>query len=441
MAPAATVMRSVNPGKPGSANSGGAAGAGDAAESFENTLKRAGNTRDAAKADAPAQQQAIAVGEKEAQEPVTEETAETALERAVRELTQVLVAEASSTPVLDAAVPEVPPMELQEMPMKVCAEEMDFPTLPMASTEWSMPAVQEPAVREGVAPEIRENIPVQGFQADAQTGVFELDPAVMLAVNGGDTEVIDLKAMPAMQPVEMPAKQGDAGADQKPVQHGVFHSGKVEDPGDEPVEAFTSWVERSFAQGRANDDLASVGAAELASTEVGSSDLFRVEDSGKRVVTPLATEKPVPAAEARFAQENHPRIVTAVRSEMIGGGGKMEIRLDPPELGALAVKIELRDGVMTAAFSTSSDEATRLLSHSLSQLKNTLETQGISVEKLQVQQAPREEHSSRSGEDGGRQQQGGQDERESKQDQERREMLQRMWRRIAVGSDPVDLTA
>ena len=37
----------------------------------------------------------------------------------------------------------------------------------------------------------------------------------------------------------------------------------------------------------------------------------------------------------------------------------MHIRLDPPELGALQVTVHMEDGVMSAMFQTSTDDATR----------------------------------------------------------------------------------
>jgi flagellar hook-length control protein FliK len=121
----------------------------------------------------------------------------------------------------------------------------------------------------------------------------------------------------------------------------------------------------------------------------------------------------------------------------------MQIRLDPPELGALKVMVEMRDGVMNATFQTSNEQATQLLSHSLNQLKHVLESQGMSVERLQVEQAPRNEHSGRNGEDGQRQQeqQRWSDEHTARQEQQRKEMLRRMWRRVSGAGDPIDFLA
>jgi flagellar hook-length control protein FliK len=143
--------------------------------------------------------------------------------------------------------------------------------------------------------------------------------------------------------------------------------------------------------------------------------------------------------EQHFAADNHPRILSGIHGQLLPGGGTMHLKLDPPELGALQVSVHMQDGVMTASFQTSNDDATRLLSHSLTQLKHALEQQGVSVEKLHVTQAPRDSNSSFDDQRSGQQHPGEQS--AAQQEQQRREMLRRMWRRLTNGSDPLDLVA
>jgi len=141
--------------------------------------------------------------------------------------------------------------------------------------------------------------------------------------------------------------------------------------------------------------------------------------------------------EGRFAEVNHPEIVRVVRGQLLPNGGTLQIRLDPPDLGPLNVTVTMRDGAMSAAFATANDQATRLLSHSLGQLKMVLETAGVTVEKLQVQQAPR----SQGGDASDAQQQGRdsqQQDASSRQEQQRREILERMWEKIQMGGEDVD---
>ncbi len=60
----------------------------------------------------------------------------------------------------------------------------------------------------------------------------------------------------------------------------------------------------------------------------------------------------------------------------------------------LQVSVHMRDGVMTASFETSNDDATRMLSHSLGSVEiAALEASGVSVEKIHVQQSPNKQES------------------------------------------------
>lgn len=156
---------------------------------------------------------------------------------------------------------------------------------------------------------------------------------------------------------------------------------------------------------------------------------------------------PVPELppEVRFGEMNHDKVVTGVRAELLPNGGSMNIRLDPPELGDLLVSVSIRDGVMTAAFQTSNEKATSLLSHSLSDLKSMLESQGVHVDRLHVQQAPKDGNDTSAGNSNGSQQ--GQsypspeDREAARREQQRKDTLERMWAKLMGGGDPLDLVA
>lgn len=153
-----------------------------------------------------------------------------------------------------------------------------------------------------------------------------------------------------------------------------------------------------------------------------------------------ASSSPATPPETRFALDNHEKIVTGVQTKLLPNGGSMQIRLDPAELGSMTINLHMRDGVMSATFETTSDHASQLLSHSLGQLKTALESQGMNVERLNVQQAPKGSgsHSSKDGE--GHSDSGAQS-REQQQEQQRKEMIKRMWKRLGGIQDPLDLVA
>jgi len=153
----------------------------------------------------------------------------------------------------------------------------------------------------------------------------------------------------------------------------------------------------------------------------------------------VAAPPPAPQTpEAQFAQANHSSIVTAVHGQLLPNGGSMHIRLDPPELGAVRIHVEMRDGIMTASFETTNDQATKLLSHSLGELKTSLEAQGVTIDRLHVRQATKEQSSSGEGRQDDRDRQ---QEHAANQEQQRKEMLRQMWRRLMKGQGPLDLVA
>ena len=120
----------------------------------------------------------------------------------------------------------------------------------------------------------------------------------------------------------------------------------------------------------------------------------------------------------------------------------MNLKLNPPDLGEMNVRVEVRDGVVSASFSAERDQTVKLLSHSLGDLKSSLEAQGITVEKLHVTQTPKDSSSNNSQSDS--RGSGSQSQQRADADgkgQQRREMLQRMWKKLMKGQDPLDLLA
>ena len=152
----------------------------------------------------------------------------------------------------------------------------------------------------------------------------------------------------------------------------------------------------------------------------------------------IGASKLPPPTEAQFAEINHSKIVSEIQGRLLPNGGSMHIRLDPPELGAIHVHVEVRDGIMNASFETDNDQTVQLLSHSLGSLKTALEAQGMTIEKLHVHQSPRQQQAA------GERRQGDSDHAQdhaARQEQQRKEVMRRMWRKLMKGPDPLDLVA
>ena len=169
----------------------------------------------------------------------------------------------------------------------------------------------------------------------------------------------------------------------------------------------------------------------------------QVSATEKKVAAPAPpTSTSAAARETEFAEANHGKIISGVTGQLLPNGGSLQLRLDPAELGAVNISVHMRDGVMTATFDTSNDQAAKLLTHSLGQLKTALESQGVSVGSLHVQQTPRDSQAnSHEGRQQGENGSNDTSQQERQQEQQRKEMVRRMWRRLNGGKDPLDLVA
>ena len=78
------------------------------------------------------------------------------------------------------------------------------------------------------------------------------------------------------------------------------------------------------------------------------------------------------------------RVARAIDFAQQRGGGPIEIRLSPPELGSLRVQIELKEGVLTASLEAETPAARSTLLDNLPALRDRLEQQQIRIEKFDV---------------------------------------------------------
>jgi flagellar hook-length control protein FliK len=165
-------------------------------------------------------------------------------------------------------------------------------------------------------------------------------------------------------------------------------------------------------------------------------------------------------AEKQFAEANGPSIIRAVQIQVdpsrdVGGAGsaspsngKITLRLDPPEVGALQVAVEMKNGLASVTLVTENPEAARLMTHTLGELRDSLQAAGVAVDRMTVSQAPPSSSSDNrgSGENSrnqnGSNQQGSangqgfawRDDESSRREQQRRQMLERLWKKV-TGDD------
>jgi len=82
---------------------------------------------------------------------------------------------------------------------------------------------------------------------------------------------------------------------------------------------------------------------------------------------------------------NSARLTRGLNSAVSQQGGAVTLRLTPPDLGTVRIQLNLQGTNVTAQFHAETDSAQRLLTQQLGQLRTSLESQGLNVEKLGVQ--------------------------------------------------------
>ncbi len=92
----------------------------------------------------------------------------------------------------------------------------------------------------------------------------------------------------------------------------------------------------------------------------------------------------------------------ALRSVVNQKGGSVTLRLTPPELGALRVRVEMNNSLVSARFEAQTEGVRSILQSNMSTLRQALESQGLTVQHLHVQMAaqPSTPEQSMGGEDG-----------------------------------------
>ncbi|MEM6561541.1 MAG: flagellar hook-length control protein FliK, partial [Planctomycetota bacterium] len=160
---------------------------------------------------------------------------------------------------------------------------------------------------------------------------------------------------------------------------------------------------------------------------------------------PIATAKPdlpAPVSREQFVAQNEPSVVRSVSGLVKDNGGEMRIRLDPPSLGNVSVRVKMVGGAAEVSFVTPSGDAAKALGQSLHALKQSLETAGIQVDRLNVRQAqPTDSQSNTNSDTRGGDDPAARDQRQNEQHRAREELAKR-WRNVIYGDDlEADLAA
>jgi flagellar hook-length control protein FliK len=142
---------------------------------------------------------------------------------------------------------------------------------------------------------------------------------------------------------------------------------------------------------------------------------------------PMRSVDAAPTDPRQVMRDNGEQLIRHVRTTVTKGGGDVQMRLDPPTLGSVVVRVRVVEGTAQVALITPSTEAANALGKSLQQLKHALEATGLNVDRLNVRQtAPvdagqQARQDSRDGQQDGRQQDGRRQEQQTDADGRRRQ--------------------
>jgi len=96
---------------------------------------------------------------------------------------------------------------------------------------------------------------------------------------------------------------------------------------------------------------------------------------------------PAPDLALPTEADAHPSAQLAAKGIAILGnqrGGAITMRLEPPALGQLRIELQIQQGAVVADFTAATPEARVLLEANLGMLRERLESQGLSVERISV---------------------------------------------------------
>lgn len=136
----------------------------------------------------------------------------------------------------------------------------------------------------------------------------------------------------------------------------------------------------SNAQGQSSLASASMTESQLGQSVPVSADAIASRSAPTSQLSPNAN------ANAELASQFNGKLVsrglTALTQQR---GGTLSIRLDPPELGAVQVKMVMQQGSVSVDFRAATPEARAILEMHLGALRSALEAQGLNVDRLQVE--------------------------------------------------------
>lgn len=108
--------------------------------------------------------------------------------------------------------------------------------------------------------------------------------------------------------------------------------------------------------------------------------------TGPKDHQPAAIQQPLaPSLDASQFEANVSRVIRGMHGTVNQQGGAVTLRLSPPEMGIVRIEMQIDGGVVTARLHAEHESAKTLLTQRLHELRQSLEMQGLTVDRLHVQ--------------------------------------------------------
>ena len=106
-----------------------------------------------------------------------------------------------------------------------------------------------------------------------------------------------------------------------------------------------------------------------------------------------------PSTVAPIGRQVAQQVEQGMLSTVKGGGTRLDLQLNPQELGSITVSLSVRNGEVSAVIRSEKSETTDMISRQVDAIRMNLEQQGLKVDKLEVRQETSQEQNSASWQD------------------------------------------
>lgn len=106
-----------------------------------------------------------------------------------------------------------------------------------------------------------------------------------------------------------------------------------------------------------------------------------------------------PSAVAPIGRQVAQQVERGMLSTVKGGGTRLDLQLNPQELGSITVSLSVRNGEVSAVIRSEKSETNDMISRQVDAIRMNLEQQGLKVDKLEVRQETQQEQNSASWQD------------------------------------------